>query len=164
MYLPLFKIRFLGYLVSMKERELCSLFKKTCAEDGLMYVDIPDSMGNVSTPCDGILNYYGKFVAIEAKRFTKYKAFHPNELRENQVRGLEAAVESGGKSIVILFIWESRVRNIMLWWEWEDFKTQTKNLTESIKINVLKEHPFTTCVKKRYNLKPFYNDLDILLL
>lgn len=150
--------------VIILERQLCSLLKKSFAEDRIQYVDLPDGSGMVGTPFDSILNYHGQFVAIEAKRHTKFKAFHPNELRENQVRGLNAAVASGGKAVVILFIWEKGVRNIMLWWEWKDFKLLTNNLTESIKRKDIEARQSVKCIKQRYQLSEFYEWLDTFYL
>ena len=145
----------------MKERELASIFKKSCALENLMYVDIPDSIGNVGTPCDGILNYYGKFIAIGHKRKTKYAAFHPNELRDNQIRGLDASVASGGMSMVTLMIWKARELNLMHFWEWNHFKDLTNNLTTSIKVDEIKKAPVIYCKKKQYNLANMLEWLDI---
>ena len=125
-----------------------------------MLVDIPDGAGMVGSPFDAVLNYHGNFVGIEFKRHTKYKSFNPKELRENQVRGLEATQASGGVAIVGLFIWESRVRNIFIWWEWSEFKKLTNNLTESIKRKDVESKPYVNCVKKRYELSDFYQYLD----
>ena len=145
----------------MKERELASIFKKSCAIDNHMYVDIPDSASMAASPCDGILCYQGNFVAIEFKRLVGYKAFNPKTLREGQVRGLDAVIESGGTAIVGLMIWQSRTYNRLHWWEWNEFKRITDNLTKSIKINVYKDSEFCECTKKKYNLEKFYNSLDL---
>jgi len=148
----------------MKERQLSSLFKKSCAADGFMYVDIPDGAGMVGAPMDGILCYGGRFVGIEHKRHTCFKAFHPRELRDNQVRGLNACEASGGTAVVTLMIWIPNKTNIIMWWDWNEFKYLTNDLTTSIKKADIEARAFATMTNKKYHLDSFYEFLDTQLL
>ncbi len=144
----------------MKERDLCKVFGNSVDSDGYQYVNIPDSASMVELPFDGILNFKGSFVAIEAKRLTDYKAFNPKQLRDSQIRGLTASTAKNGTSLVLLFIWKPRTYNRVLWWEWKDFLNKTDNLTKSIKANELKEDPYCECKKGKFNLEKFYKFLD----
>ena len=131
------------------------------AIDNIQYVNIPDSASSEELPFDGVINYHGSFVGFEAKRLTDIKAFHPSMIRDSQIRGLNASKLSGGTSVIGLFVWKPRTYNRMYFWEWDDFKKQTNNLTTSIKKNVYKDSEFCECKKRVFDLEKFYKFLDL---
>lgn len=144
----------------MKERELCNVLGKTINTDGFEYVNIPDSAGMIEMPYDGVLNYQGSYISIEAKRMTDYKAFNPKMLRDSQIRGLTHTTATHGTALVVLFIWKARTYNRMFYWEWRDFLRITENLTKSIPKKVLEQQEYCECKKKRFELEKFYKFLD----
>lgn len=145
----------------MNERQLTNIFIKSALEDGYEAVNIPDSSGFCDLPYDIIFNNKGKFVPIEFKRITDYKSFNPKMLRDGQIRGLNRSQKRGGFPIVGLFIWKPRTYNRFLWWNWEEFKEKTNNLTTSIKKNELMSMIYCDCKKKKYHLEKFYKYLDL---
>ena len=67
--------------------------------------DTPPSSGlrfTTKKPYDVVASIGGRFVAIEVKLITKYKAFGMRDLRPNQIEGLEAALNSKGAAFVLL--------------------------------------------------------------
>ena len=91
---------------------------------GAFAYKIPDPVGSYKVnprPFDVIACYQGKSIAIECKWIKQPKAFGMSSLRPVQINGLNKHQESGGLSLVVLFL-KYRHKINMLVWDWQEFK------------------------------------------
>lgn len=99
-------------------------------------------------PCDLLVCWRGKFIAIESKQIKKWQAFGPNVLSPNQIKNLDAIEKAGGQAVVALNVRIPREEDRLLFFRYEGFS----RLEKSIHRDKLKELTYVTKKKGIYDV------------
>lgn len=108
-------------------------------------------------PFDVLAVINGIPIAIEAKYMSDYQAFGKRHLRPAQVIGLEAFINGGGHSYIVLNIRKPREVNRVIIFNWLDFK----KLDKSIGKNQLQQCEYIEGIKGRYPVKQMAAHMEL---
>lgn len=140
-----------------REKNFLTKFKNSLLSEGIYAYKIPDSMSGerfmMKRPYDMVAAPSGKFMAIEAKYQSDFKAFGIKNLAEHQVESLNKVLSMGCQATVILGIFKPRVHDYLLVFPFS--KLVEKGTYYK---NELIEYPRTSCKKGLYDLTLFIEE------
>lgn len=146
--------------MTKKESQFLTELRKSLEREGVFFhkiTDLPQSWTRNTLrfdkpkPFDAFASIWGTAVAIEAKVIPKYQAFGLGQLRDSQMRGLQAMTDSGGKAFVFLNVrgnGRGRLNRVIIF-NWETFARRKT----SIKKRELETLPYIESKKGLFDLR-----------
>lgn len=151
----------------MKENQFNTEIKNSLEEQGAWAYKIPDSPTSWTAhrtrftpekPCDIVGCYKSVGFLIEGKQSKKFEAFNINEVRASQQKNMDMAVDKGNRAFIFLNVRIAKpYENRLIIMDWAEVRDSLRN--ESIKAKQIKELPYTTGKKGRFDLSEFLEGL-----
>jgi penicillin-binding protein-related factor A (putative recombinase) len=151
-----------------KERQFCTEVinsLKACGAAAYKIPDMPASFGGdqmrFSAPkgVDIIACHHGRSLLIECKFYREFKGFGLTQLRDDQIKTLDAFSAAGSSAYVFLNIWMANQENRCLIFEWSWFKQIQQHAGKCIPKKEIETYPYLKGKKGLFDLTEFLSEL-----